>query len=156
MPVYHSCAATAGSCRATRQAAAVTAVVMCRDDDPWSAPAQNGAVAVAATGRAKGMPPSGRVIDASQSQSSAAGGRPSVHLPEDLEGVEGAARLALGEAGRAQAPAVAAVSVVVRLHGAEGSVPRTPSSRTSARRRSSTGVADERSSSPQPRRRQGQ
>ncbi len=48
---------------------------MCSEDTSGSAPAQNGAVAVAsATGRANGSPPSGSVAPASQSHSSDARG----------------------------------------------------------------------------------
>ena len=68
----HWLAATTGSKRATRQAAAATTAVICSDDSVPSAEAQNGAHAAGSgTGSANGNPPSGSVTELSQSQSSA-------------------------------------------------------------------------------------
>jgi hypothetical protein len=67
--------ATAGSCVATRCAAPATTAVICKDDWDGSAAVQKGAEpADTRSGSANGRPPSGRVTDASQSQSSVACG----------------------------------------------------------------------------------
>ena len=69
------CPATAGSWRAARWAAAAVNAVICSEDSDGSAPVHNGAQPAAEpSGRAKGRPPSGNVIDPSQSHSATACG----------------------------------------------------------------------------------